>query len=55
MTPPHIIASACEGKKAFRSPQKAYEVASRHPDGTHYRCPSCGLWHVGRKPDKKLK
>lgn len=49
---------ACEGKVAFDSPRHALAVcrrknrlARREP----YRCPHCGLWHVGRPLAKRFR
>jgi hypothetical protein len=48
-------ASQCAGKHPYPTPAAARSVATR---GKHlvaaYRCPHCGLWHVGT-PSKSGK
>ncbi len=47
-------AAACHGKIGFESPLLAVKVAQRKTDKVNgirhpYRCPKCGLWHLGRQ------
>ena len=43
-----FVVSACDGKVAFETPQMAASVAKRRRQpGTHYRCKSCGKYHIG--------
>ena len=37
----------CEGKIAFTSAGLAVAAAKRKEARKHYRCTTCGLWHVG--------
>jgi hypothetical protein len=44
-------AACCDGKSAFETPQLAHHVnelrAKNKGKREVYRCPVCGLWHLG--------
>ena len=53
----------CRGKFAYANPQLAHRAASRERPGWRgskrkkrhsnvYRCPHCGLWHIGQDNGK---
>jgi hypothetical protein len=47
---------SCEGKVRHETAGAAWIAAKRTGDGREtkpYRCPFCGLWHVGHLPHRK--
>jgi rubrerythrin len=56
MSKEEAIASACAGKFKHTSKANA-DKEIRHKKNwlASYRCPFCGFWHVGRKPDDKAR
>jgi hypothetical protein len=51
-------AACCDGKQAYQSAALAADVVRRMKHNKNvknissYRCPFCGLWHVGRDHTK---
>lgn len=41
------ISAQCAGKVTFQSPDTARRAAKRKKRRHAYRCPHCGLYHVG--------
>ena len=46
--------SGCIGKHGFPTPQQAVSVMNKMANKSrvalaHYKCPACGLWHIGTK------
>lgn len=43
----------CQGKEKYETPELAHAVLrrrlKRQPGISKYRCPYCGMWHIGRK------
>lgn len=47
----------CVGKERFASAVQAVAVTRRHGrryPAEHYRCVTCGLWHLGRPAAKHM-